>query len=192
MSTCIALLRGINVGRAKRIAMADLRRLVESLGHTNVRTLLNSGNVVFEARQRDVERLAAGIESAIVAKFGFDVAVVVLEAGTLAEIIRDNPFRVDAAAHSKFLVAFAARVATLAKAQPLLARDWAPDALAVGTRTAYLGCAEGILVSPLSAAFERATQGGATSRNWATVLKLAAVAGLEVGSGTSLADPAGQ
>ena len=48
-SRCIALLRGVNVGRAKRIAMADLRKLVEDLGHTGVRSLLNSGNIVFDA-----------------------------------------------------------------------------------------------------------------------------------------------
>jgi len=49
MTVCVALLRGINVGKAKRIAMADLRALIEGLGYTDVRTLLNSGNVVFSS-----------------------------------------------------------------------------------------------------------------------------------------------
>ena len=61
-----ALLRGINVGKAKRLAMADLKAIVESLGHRDVRTLLNSGNVVFEAREAGVERLASGLEKAAV------------------------------------------------------------------------------------------------------------------------------
>ena len=179
MTTCIALLRGINVGRAKRIAMADLRALFEALGHGNVRTLLNSGNVVFEANAAEVGTWARAIEAAIVAEFGFAVAVVVLEAEVLAEIIRDNPFRVDAAAQSKFLVGFVSSATTLDHARPLLARDWVPDAFAIGARAVYLGCADGILESPLFSAFERATQGAATSRNWATVLKLGSAAGLD-------------
>ena len=68
MSRCIALLRGINVGRAKRIAMADLRELVAGFGHANVRTVLNSGNVLFDAARGDPARLAATIEAAIAAR----------------------------------------------------------------------------------------------------------------------------
>jgi hypothetical protein len=63
-SRYIALLRGVNVGRAKRIAMADLRKLVEDLGHTGVRTLLNSGNIVFDAVVPPVDA-AQEIEAAI-------------------------------------------------------------------------------------------------------------------------------
>ncbi len=51
MTECVALIRGINVGRGKRIAMADLRGMVAELGHTNVRTLLNSGNVLFQSKR---------------------------------------------------------------------------------------------------------------------------------------------
>ena len=61
MTQCIALLRGINVGRAKRIAMADLRTLVEELGFRNVKTLLNSGNVVFDAARPNTKRIATTI-----------------------------------------------------------------------------------------------------------------------------------
>ena len=61
MTTYIALLRGINVGKAKRIAMADLRALLEGLGHADVATLLNSGNVVFRSGKKIPAKIAAEI-----------------------------------------------------------------------------------------------------------------------------------
>ena len=63
MTRCIAFLRGINVGRAKRIAMADLRALIEGLGFSEVRTLLNSGNVVFDATRPDQGKIALAIQT---------------------------------------------------------------------------------------------------------------------------------
>lgn len=64
----VALLRGINVGRAKRVAMADLRALVEGLGFHSVRTLLNSGNVVFDGEVADCTDAAIRIEHALAAR----------------------------------------------------------------------------------------------------------------------------
>src|SRR5438094_2976281 len=91
MTTCIALLRGINVGRAKRLPMEDLRALVEGLGHTNVRTLLNSGNVVFDAHRVNVSKIAKSIEVAIADKFGFPAAVVALTAEDFAAVETGQP-----------------------------------------------------------------------------------------------------
>ena len=68
MTTYIALRRGINVGKAKRIAMADLRALLEGLGHTDVATLLNSGNVVFRSGKKIPAKIAAEISAAIAAQ----------------------------------------------------------------------------------------------------------------------------
>ena len=70
MTTYVALLRGINVGKAKRIAMADLRALLEGLGYTDVATLLNSGNVVFKVGGGAAKRLAADISAAIATRLG--------------------------------------------------------------------------------------------------------------------------
>jgi uncharacterized protein (DUF1697 family) len=176
MTQCIALLRGINVGRAKRIAMADLRLLIEDLGFSNARTLLNSGNVVFEAIRPNVKKVASTIESGIQSKFGFRVAVVALTARELKSIVAENPLSEAAGDPSKFLVAFANRTTILGKAKPLLAEAWAPEALAVGSKAAYLWCARGILESRLVPAFSRITGDGTTTRNWATVLKLQAAA----------------
>lgn len=182
MTRHVALLRGINVGRAKRLAMADLRGLLEGLGFSNVRTLLNSGNAVFEAPRpaRGKVPSAMGIRSAIEAaleeRFGFTVPVIVHTAQDLERIVAENPLPQAAQDPSKFLVAFAAAGSALDQARPLLAESWAPEALAVGSRVAYLWCADGIIESRLLPAFGRATADAATTRNWATVLKLQAAA----------------
>ena len=172
----VALLRGINVGKAKRIAMAELRALMEGLGCTDVRTLLNSGNVVFSERRNNTAAIAAAIEKAIAVRFGFSVAVVVVTANELQHIVAADPLSKVAVDPSRYLVAFVGDSRTLASAKPLSALAWAPEALAIGKGAAYLWCAGGINESKLVLAFYRATRDSATMRNWATVLKLLAVA----------------
>jgi len=172
----IALLRGINVGRAKRIAMADLRALVERLGYTDVRTLLNSGNVVFTARGKNAANAAARIEKALTADLGVTARVVVLDAGELAAAIAANPLGKIALDPSRFLLAVSATPADHAKFTPLAAQSWKPDALALGERVAYMWCASGLIESKLAQAVARALGDGVTSRNWATMIKLLALA----------------
>lgn len=174
MPTCIALLRGINVGKAKRIAMADLRSLVEGLGHENARTLLNSGNVVFETQRPNAAKIAKDLEAAIVKKCGFSAAVMVVTAADLEDIIAGNPAKkIDD--ESKFLVAFVQDASVLDKVKPLMKQNWAPETLTVGPKAAYLFCANGINVSNLVKAVAKASGEGVTARNWATVRKLKAM-----------------
>ncbi|HEY4368779.1 MAG TPA: DUF1697 domain-containing protein [Steroidobacteraceae bacterium] len=175
MSECVALLRGINVGRAKRVAMADLRKLLESLDCTQVRTLLNSGNAIFQAPGGSTRRLATVIEEAIQQRFGFPVPVLIHTARELGEIIAENSQTQAEQDPSKFLVAFVASRSALGKAKPLLAGSWGSERLAIGSRAAYLWCATGILQSRLLPVFSRAMGTSITTRNWATVLKLQAV-----------------
>jgi uncharacterized protein (DUF1697 family) len=176
MSECIALLRGINVGRARRIAMGDLRKLFEGLGHLNVRTLLNSGNVVFQSPRPNTRKLAKSIEAAITAKCGFSTAVTVITAKDLARIIKENTLLPLAKDPSRHLVAFAADPKRLAPLRVMLKESWDPDALAFGSSAAYLWCATGILESKLNLTFARKAAASVTMRNWATVLKLQAIA----------------
>jgi uncharacterized protein (DUF1697 family) len=176
MTTCIALLRGINVGRAKRIAMADLRGLVERLGYSNVRTLLNSGNVLFDADHPDRKRIAATIDVALQSSHGFSASVVVVTVAELNAIVAANPLLEVATDPSRHLVAFVSEHADLAKAAELLAGSWAPEAIALGADAAYLWCARGIIASRILHAFGRLTGDAATTRNWATVLKVQALA----------------
>lgn len=172
MTICIALLRGINVGKARRIPMRDLRAVVAGLGHRDVRTLLNSGNVVFAAARSGTGRLARELEAAIATRFGFAVKVAVITGAELAAVIDENPLKDGVGNPSRFLVAFTTRPATLAKVTALAQQAWGEDQLAMGPRAAYMACAGGILASPLVRAFVRATGDAATTRNWATVLKL--------------------
>src|SRR6516164_5423529 len=94
MATHIALLRGINVGGHNKVAMADLREVVTSLGHADVVTYIQSGNVVFTAGEPepDAKALASGLEQAIATALGVRPAVIVLSREYLAQAVRDNPY----------------------------------------------------------------------------------------------------
>jgi uncharacterized protein (DUF1697 family) len=174
-ATHIALLRGINVGTAKRVSMADLRALIEGIGGANVRTLLNSGNVVF-TMTKDAGDLAERIEKELAAKTGVSARATVITAAEFATIVRKNPLLAVADNPSRFLVSFLNRPADAKALKPLVKQDWSPEALAVGSRAAYLWCANGVLESPLWSAVGKVVRDGVTSRNWATVLKLQALA----------------
>jgi uncharacterized protein (DUF1697 family) len=173
---CIALIRGINVGRGNRVAMADLRDLFTGLGLENVRTLLNSGNILFQCARPNLRKLCAGIEAAITSKCGFSAAATVMTAKDLATIIDENPLLPMATEPARHLVAFVADAKHLAPLRPMLKETWKPDALAITNRAAYLWCATGILESKLNLALARKAGTTVTTRNWATVLKLHAAA----------------
>lgn len=172
----VALLRGINVGRAKRVAMADLRALVEGLGYGDVRTLLNSGNVAFSAPRATKADVAAGrIERALAEQVGVASRVTVLTGEELAAAVAENPLGHVATDPSRLLVAVLARPDERARLEALTTRRWDPDVLAVGTRVAYLWCPSGLLDSPLATALGKALGDAVTTRNWATITKLHAV-----------------
>ena len=173
----VALIRGINVGRAKRVAMADLRGLVEELGYADVRTLLNSGNIVFSAPHLPAIHAADRIEMAMRTRLGVAARVVVLGARELATIVAENPLGGVATDPSRLLVHVLFDPADRARLIPLVAQPWGAAALALGTRAAYAWCPEGILQSELPVAIGRVLGDAATSRNWATITKLHALAG---------------
>lgn len=172
----IALLRGINVGRAKRIAMADLRAQVEALGYRHARTLLNSGNVVFDAPADTPDEAARRIEQAVETHLGVRSRVVVITSEELAAMVAENPLHDVASDPSRLLAAVLADPADRRKLEPFAAQEWAPDALALGPRVAFLWCADGVLKSPLNAQVSRAMGEAITARNWATMEKLHALA----------------
>lgn len=171
----VALLRGINVGKAKRIAMADLRALVADLGYGDVSTLLNSGNVVFTAPGADPEDAARRIESALRERTGVSARVVVLTAREIAEAVEGNPWREEVLDPSRLLVTVLYDPADRRKLEPLMDQDWGTDRLALAGRVAYVWCPDGVLQSKLPDATARVLRDAATSRNWATMLKLHAL-----------------
>jgi uncharacterized protein (DUF1697 family) len=172
----VALLRGINVGTAKRVEMAKLRTLVSDLGYTEVSTLLNSGNIVFTSAKTGAKDAGSRIEKGLAEKLGVSCRVIVLHSSELDTAIAENPLLAKADNPSRMMVAVLNDPADRSKLAPLLKGDWGGDALAVGTRTAFLWCGEGILASRLATEVQRTLGDRITMRNWATMLKLQAVA----------------
>jgi uncharacterized protein (DUF1697 family) len=171
MPRFVALFRGINVGKAKRIAMADLRRLLKSLGYERVRTLLNSGNVVFDAPTRSARGHADRIRAAVADELGVDAMVVVKSAQEIDAIVADNRLATDGRDASKLLVAFTADARTLAGLAKLAGKAGQGEEFQMGRHAAYLWCANGILQSRLAVALLE-LEGVGTTRNWATTLKI--------------------
>jgi uncharacterized protein (DUF1697 family) len=130
----IALLRGINVGRAKRIAMADLRELLGELGYSDVVTLLNSGNAVFTATRAKPDALERKITSAIAERFGHDVSVIVRTPKELASVVANNPFPHRVSEGSKLHVSFLSDRPALATLRGVDPADFAPEEFVVAGR----------------------------------------------------------
>ena len=171
----IALLRGINVGRAKRVAMADLRKLIEELGYDDVRSVLNSGNVVFSADGIEPAVAAAAIEEQLVLKLGVAARVTVLSRDELAAVLAENTLLPVATDHARLLVFTLADSAAREAVAPLCEREWGSEALAVGQRAAYVWCPEGMLQSAAATALGKQLGDNTTSRNWNTLCKLYAL-----------------
>jgi len=91
MTKYVALLRGINVGGNKTVEMGKLKKAFETLGHANVSTYINSGNVIFEAAEKDSAALAEKIEKGLEKQFGFDIKVLVRSAENIKKLCKGIP-----------------------------------------------------------------------------------------------------
>jgi uncharacterized protein (DUF1697 family) len=174
MPSYVALLRGINVGKNKRIAMAELRSLVEGLGYSGVMTHLNSGNVVFTGPEGPNQVIAARIEEKIRADLGMDVAVVVRTGEEMRRIMAENPFPARAEDHKTLHVAFLADVPDPAAVAALASVEKGEDDYRVIGDNVYLSYPNkltGAVFMPNG--LDRALGLASTSRNWRTVVKLA-------------------
>lgn len=171
----IALIRGINVGRAKRVAMADLRKLIDDLGYRDVRSLLNSGNVVFAADGVAPAAAAAAIEEQMVLKLGVAARVLVLSREELATVLAENTLLGQASDHARLLVFILGDAGMRTAVAPLCERGWGDEALAVGQRAAYVWCPDGVLASAAATALGKELGDNTTARNWNTLCKLYAL-----------------
>jgi uncharacterized protein (DUF1697 family) len=171
----VALLRGINVGKAKRVPMADLRALLTELGYTDVVTLLNSGNAVFRATRGAQAKHAANITAALSEKLKVEVPVTVKSAKELSAIVAENQLAGQATNHSHLLVVFAQDNATLSGLGAVESLVVLPEQFLVGKNAAYLHCATGILESKAGKTLLGKAGRSVTTRNWATILKLQAL-----------------
>ena len=174
--TRVALLRGINVGKAKRLAMEDLRDVAGRLGWKNITTLLATGNLVFTASEPDNAkagpRLASALENALLAHHKLQTRIVVLSGSEVDLIIDEMPFGSKVTDPSRLMVAAYVDPAVRAKLEALSGQNWSPGALALGRHAAYLWCPDGILDSAVMAAVTKAARDGITARNWSTWQKI--------------------
>jgi uncharacterized protein (DUF1697 family) len=172
------LLRGINVGKAKRVAMADLRALLADLGYTAVRTHLNSGNAVVTGPEADETTQADTIAAAVVERTGVEAKVVVLSQAQLRTIIDGHPFADTMESEAKGGSRMMANVlGAEPSAEALAAYDPTsidPEFSRMGERVIYQWCADGVLESPpVGVQAEKKLGVIVTARNWNTVTKLA-------------------
>ena len=180
MPTHVALLRGINLGPHKRVAMPALRALVTSLGHTDVATYIASGNLVFTAGEAAP---APRLEKAIADELGVECRVVVLTCAELARAVADNPYPDEPdpkRVHAFFLTDKAGPAAKdhVTAAQERAAAKGSRDEAAIVGRVLYLHTPDGFGRSELAAELSKGGKRNpaeGTARNWATVTKLLAM-----------------
>lgn len=174
--TYVVLLRGVNVGGGTRVPMAELREMVEDLGHEAVQTYVQSGNVVLRSAEK-AAAVAAGVASAVAERLGLDVAVMARTASEIAAVASRNPFAGRASDPKALYVTFLAGAPASAAVAGLDPARYEPDEYAVEGREVFLHMRGGYGRTKLSnAELERRLGIPATTRNWRTVTTLAQLA----------------
>jgi uncharacterized protein (DUF1697 family) len=178
MTTYIGLLRGINVGGNNMIAMADLRELITKLGFSDVKTLLQSGNVVFRGTARAPAKLESQLEAELGKRLGLKVEFHVRTADEWSAIVKANPFPTEARKDPAHLIVSCFKAPLdQAKVKALQAAIVGPETLQSDGRHLYMVYPDGMGNSKAAALVDRKLAARGTARNWNTVLKLAALCG---------------
>lgn len=174
MNTKIAILRGINVGGKRKILMADLKELADTLGYRNIQTYIQSGNLIFELDEKiENKEIAKNIELAIEKKFGLEVPVIVLSKDDIESAIAKNPFYKADADINKLHLTFLNEFPEKDKQEIAESFDFAPDKFKIIGQNAFVYCEDSYHKSKLTNDFfEKKLDVKATTRNWKTVLKL--------------------
>ncbi|MFF9005392.1 DUF1697 domain-containing protein [Streptomyces goshikiensis] len=177
-----ALLRGINVGGARKVPMAELRQVLEGLGHGDVQTYLQSGNAVFSTARTDPgpADLARELEAAIEAHFGFAVPCLVVDGAYLRAVADACPFPAAELEGKQLHATFFSEQPGAERFAGIDGPSYLPEEYRVGDRVVYLYAPDGLGRSKLAEALARpAVVRGidVTSRNWNTVVKLIELTG---------------
>lgn len=173
MTRYLALLRGINVGTAKQVSMAELRTLAAGLGYADVRTYLRSGNVLLTSDTATADEVATQLAKAIADEFSMTVSVVVRTRAELAAVVAANPLGEVATDPSRSVVVFLSGPPDTAGLAGLLAVDVAPEQIVADGRELYLWCPNGQADGAATKALTKAKLGvTVTARNWRTVTTL--------------------
>ena len=173
MTSMVALLRAVNVG-GRSLPMAELRTIVEGCGHGDVRTYIQSGNVVFTTAKRNGEQVARGIERAILDASGLATDVTVRTGAELADVLDHDPFAGEDPAFRHVIF----RIGTGPAPRPAIDEEaFLPEAVRPYGRELILHLPDGMGRSKLAVALSRRGGERGTARNWRTVGKLAELAG---------------
>lgn len=171
MKTYLSMLRGINVSGQKKIPMEALKKLYESLGFKNVRTYIQSGNVVFECPDKNVPALIRTIEKKIRQTYGFEAVVFIRTKDEFKKLIDSTPFSKKDA--DKLHVTFLSEPPARLPVEELNEGKSAAEEFHISGKEIYLYCPDGYGRSKLSNNFfERKLKVSATTRNWSTVNEL--------------------
>lgn len=168
-----AFLRGINVGGKNKVKMETLREVCGTLGFENVKTYINSGNVIFENAESDDKKLAERIEKAIEKEFSLSIRVMVRSIAEIEEIIKNNPFDGQFENDKDLHVFFLDEALPKEKQEQLLANNSEKEMFAVGKREIYCLLRVGVLDSLMGKDYiAKKLKVSATARNWRTVNKI--------------------
>lgn len=171
----VALLRAVNLGPHNKLPMKDLAAFFEAAGASEVRTLINSGNVVFTAPATKIAAIDEKVRRAISRTFGFEAPIVFRTADEMARVVRANPFDSDEFVHVTFL-ADAPKKKNVAL---LEAKRHSSEQVVARGRDLYLRLPDGVGHTKLVASFvDKTLETVGTTRNFRTVRKLADLAGL--------------
>lgn len=178
MTTYISLLRGINVSGQKLIKMDMLRMSYERLGFKNVSTYLQSGNVVFNASERDLCEIERELSLQIEKDFGFNVQTIVLTIENLKQIIDNNPFLNDVNKdQSFFYITFFSSKPDFSNSKAIEDKKQSLEEIIMSDDVAYLYCPNGYGRTKLTNNFlETKLKIRATTRNWKTTNELLKIA----------------
>ncbi|WP_179333581.1 DUF1697 domain-containing protein [Winogradskyella costae] len=174
METYIAFLRGINVGGHRKVPMAELRALLITLGLINVKTYIQSGNVIFQSSDSDSKTLENKIQKNILNQFGFDVPVLLKTKDELSIIFNACPFADAIKAQSYFILLSEVPDDTLVK--EVSKKTYPEDVYIIVNDCIYLFCPKGYGRSKFNLNyFEKKLSVVATARNYKTTVKLLAL-----------------
>ncbi len=178
METYISILRGINVSGKNIIKMADLKAMYQSMLFEEVKTYIQSGNVIFRTNENDTKALEDLITQKIKNSFGFDVPVIVFKSDTLAAIVAHNPYVKREEKDTSFMhITFLAEPPKTFDKEQIVNKKKADEEISFSDKVLYLYCPNGYGKTKLTTSFlEKKLNVKTTTRNWKTTLKLLTLA----------------
>ena len=175
----VAFLRGINVGGRHKVPMATLREVMADLGFTDITTLLNSGNVIFDAGENNITKLDKTISASLENSFGFPIPVMLVKADDIVRTIKLDPFKkIKITDKTRLYVSFLKNKPAIGLTFPWISKDKSFQILAVKEKVIFSVLDLAIANTPKGMeSLEQLFGKEITTRNWNTIVKIAGIVG---------------